>query len=69
VSAATLSTEGQEQRMPLIIKLPKNSEIEIQGVILKAETACAFSLDDHSFKFIKQTDNAPRRIVPSEATE
>lgn len=55
--------------MPLIIKLPKNSEIDVLGVTLKAERSCAFSLDDRSYKFIKQTDHAPRRIVPVEATE
>lgn len=69
MSAATLSTEGQEQRMPLIIKIPKNSEIQILGVTLKAETSCAFSLNDHDYTFIKETDQAPRRIVRTEANE
>lgn len=67
MSTATLSTEGQEQRMPLIIKLPKNSEIDVLGVTLKAERSCAFSLDDQSYTFIKETDQAPRRIVRTEA--
>ena len=55
--------------MPLIIKIPKNSEIQILGVTLKAEASCAFSLDDHAYKFIKETNQAPRRIVRSEANE
>lgn len=55
--------------MPLIIKLPKNSEIDILGVTLKAETACAVSLDDHTYKFIKATEQTPRRIVKAEASE
>lgn len=55
--------------MPLIIKIPKNSEIEILGVTIKAERSCAFSINDQKYTFIKETDQAPRRIVKAEASE
>ena len=55
--------------MPLFFELPKDAEIEVLGVVLKAEKQCRFSLDDHAYKFLKPTDTEPRRIVRTEAAE
>lgn len=52
--------------MPLVIRIPKEEEIIINGVTLRAVSNCALSIDDYRFKFEQQTQDAPRKITPAE---